>query len=163
MPNVADFADLAAAFRAARGENRPPRVYRPAAGARGRRADTSVRALLGPLQEGRRAFQRCKNQLTRSSVSPSSGRRRYVVGVVEDRGAEGYRVALPGAAVGGVLPALAFDGATKRNRPRLEIGDAVYCRVPAAERESCPRGPGFALSFKRAAAPPRPATWIFLC
>ena len=53
----------------------------------------------------------------------------YVVGIVEDRGAEAYRVDLLGASVFGALGALNFDGATKRNRPQLHIGDAVYCRV----------------------------------
>lgn len=53
----------------------------------------------------------------------------YVVGVVEERGAEAYKVDLLGATIGGTLGALAFDGATKRNRPNLQIGDAVFCRV----------------------------------
>ncbi|KAK7250183.1 exosome component 3 [Aureococcus anophagefferens] len=58
----------------------------------------------------------------------------YVVGIVEDRGAEAYRVDLLGASVPGNLGALAFDGATKRNRPQLAIGDAVFCRVERTTR-----------------------------
>ncbi|KAJ8613588.1 hypothetical protein CTAYLR_006162 [Chrysophaeum taylorii] len=54
-----------------------------------------------------------------------------VVGIVDDRG-EAYRVELPGAPFPGLLGVLSFDGATKRNRPNLQIGDAVYCQVAAA-------------------------------
>jgi exosome complex component RRP40 len=55
-----------------------------------------------------------------------------VVGVVEERlGAAGYRVRLHGT-LPGLLPLLAFEGATQRTKPRLEVGDAVYCRVEAA-------------------------------
>lgn len=32
------------------------------------------------------------------------------------------------------LPALAFEGATRRSRPSLRAGDAVFCRVAAAQR-----------------------------
>ena len=32
------------------------------------------------------------------------------------------------------LPALAFEGATRRSRPSLRAGDAVYCRVSSAQR-----------------------------
>lgn len=28
-----------------------------------------------------------------------------------------------------MLPALAFESATKRNRPKLDVGDIVYCRI----------------------------------
>lgn len=43
-----------------------------------------------------------------------------VVGVVIDRNAEFYRVRLHGSCVA-VLPALAFDGASKRNKPNLLV------------------------------------------
>ena len=54
-----------------------------------------------------------------------------------------------GAAVPGVLGAVAFDGATKRTRPHLNIDDLVYCRVlrvprgGEAELTCCapPKGP----------------------
>jgi len=58
----------------------------------------------------------------------------YVVGVVVDRNADGYRVDLPNATCGATLSALAFEGATKRHRPALAIGDAVYARVRSAKR-----------------------------
>lgn len=56
-----------------------------------------------------------------------------VVGVVEDRGGDAYRVNVFGAAPA-QLGRLAFDGATKRNRPELRRGDVVYCRVEFAEK-----------------------------
>ena len=78
-----------------------------------------------------------------SSRAPSrfwlaSGMRRYtaavgdsVVGVVVDRGPEAYRVSLRGAAAA-ALPRLAFDGASKRNKPSLAAGALVFARVAAA-------------------------------
>uniref|UniRef100_A0AAV1TUB8 Ribosomal RNA-processing protein 40 n=1 Tax=Peronospora matthiolae TaxID=2874970 RepID=A0AAV1TUB8_9STRA len=51
-----------------------------------------------------------------------------VIGVVTDRNADFYRVNI-GAAASAVLGMLAFDGATKRNRPNLRLGSLVYARV----------------------------------
>ncbi|TMW69382.1 hypothetical protein Poli38472_001538 [Pythium oligandrum] len=51
-----------------------------------------------------------------------------VIGVVTDRNAEFYRVNI-GAASSVTLGCLAFDGATKRNRPSLRVGSLVYARV----------------------------------
>ncbi len=34
-----------------------------------------------------------------------------------------------------VLPVLAFDGATKRNKPTLAVGALVFARVVAADRD----------------------------
>ncbi|CAH0513502.1 unnamed protein product [Peronospora belbahrii] len=51
-----------------------------------------------------------------------------VIGVVTDRNAEFYRVNI-GAAASATLGSLAFDGATKRNRPSLRLGSLVYARV----------------------------------
>ncbi|RMX63599.1 hypothetical protein KXD40_006196 [Peronospora effusa] len=51
-----------------------------------------------------------------------------VIGVVTDRNAESYRVNI-GAAASATLGSLAFDGATKRNRPSLRLGSLVYARV----------------------------------
>jgi len=51
-----------------------------------------------------------------------------VIGVIEDRGGDVYKVNIfAGSAA--VLSRLAFQGATKRNRPDLKRGDLVYCRV----------------------------------
>lgn len=38
----------------------------------------------------------------------------------------------------GQLPLLAFEGATRRNRPNLAPGDALYARVVSAHRDSDP-------------------------
>lgn len=68
-----------------------------------------------------------------------SNRRRYlpsnndrVVGIVEERyGGDSYRVNLFGPRPA-TLSMLDFEGATKRNRPHLDPGTAVYCRVSDA-------------------------------
>jgi exosome complex component RRP40 len=55
-----------------------------------------------------------------------------VVGVIEDRSADFYRVNIfSGSAA--LLPRTDFDGATKRNKPELRRGDTVYCRIVSAE------------------------------
>jgi len=74
-----------------------------------------------------------------------SNSRRYVpapqesiVGVVVGRsGAEGWRVDI-GAAHTANLDALAFEGATKRNRPNLKVGSLVYARVSLAHKDMEP-------------------------
>jgi exosome complex component RRP40 len=60
-----------------------------------------------------------------------------VVGVVVDRNAEFYRVRLHGTGVA-QLPVLAFDGATKRNKPSLAVGATVFARVVACSRHLDP-------------------------
>jgi exosome complex component RRP40 len=90
-----------------------------------------------------------------------SNQRRYipyvndvVVGVVVDRvGGDHYRVAI-GAATPALLPLLAFEGATKRNRPHLAPGHVVYARVTQvptpqrfAETELSCQAPGSAKSW----------------
>ena len=57
-----------------------------------------------------------------------------VIGIIVDKGGENYRLDL-GSGRSGVLSVLAFDGATKRNRPRLEVGGLVYCRVLSASKD----------------------------
>ncbi|WFD32181.1 exosome non-catalytic core subunit rrp40 [Malassezia sp. CBS 17886] len=55
-----------------------------------------------------------------------------VIGQVVNRGVESYTVSLF-AAHHATLPVLAFEGATRRNRPNLEVGTLVYARVVRAE------------------------------
>ncbi|PKI83581.1 exosome non-catalytic core subunit rrp40 [Malassezia vespertilionis] len=55
-----------------------------------------------------------------------------VIGQVTARGAESYTVSLFSAHAA-TLPVLAFEGATRRNRPNLEIGALVYARIVHAE------------------------------
>jgi exosome complex component RRP40 len=57
-----------------------------------------------------------------------------VVGVVVERHAENFVVDI-GAPFPAVLNVLAFEGATRRNRPKLAEGDLVYARVVLAHRD----------------------------
>ena len=56
----------------------------------------------------------------------------HVIGQVTNRGAESFAVSLF-AAHSATLSALAFEGATRRNRPALAIGALVYARVVGAQ------------------------------
>mmetsp|Transcript_69281 Transcript_69281/g.192945 ORF Transcript_69281/g.192945 Transcript_69281/m.192945 type:complete len:231 (+) Transcript_69281:61-753(+) len=91
-------------------------------------------------EDGSRAFATAAGVLRRQGdeVSVENLRKRYipragdvVVGVVLHRGADMYKVDIR-APSPAFLSALAFNGATKRNRPALEIGSLVYCRVDSA-------------------------------
>ncbi|TIA83750.1 hypothetical protein E3P98_00594 [Wallemia ichthyophaga] len=57
-----------------------------------------------------------------------------VIGQVIFRGADGYRVDV-GSASTANLDALAFEGATKRNKPNLKVGSLVYARISLAHRD----------------------------
>ncbi|ETV64836.1 hypothetical protein H257_18352 [Aphanomyces astaci] len=57
-----------------------------------------------------------------------------VVGMVVDRNAEFYRVDIGGSSFA-TLGMLAFDGASKRNRPNMQPGSLVYCRVVRAAKD----------------------------
>ncbi|KAJ1920865.1 exosome non-catalytic core subunit rrp40 [Tieghemiomyces parasiticus] len=70
----------------------------------------------------------------------SNSKKRYipaagepVVGTVTGRSAEYYRIDI-GSAYPAQLPVLAFEGATKRNRPNLAIGTVVYGYLASASR-----------------------------
>ncbi len=56
-----------------------------------------------------------------------------VVGTIVERHAESYRVDI-GLAQPAVLPALAFEGASKRNKPVLDVGQLMYARVRVANK-----------------------------
>ncbi|KAI5480860.1 hypothetical protein MNV49_006669 [Pseudohyphozyma bogoriensis] len=51
-----------------------------------------------------------------------------VIGIIIARHAEGYRVDI-GSAQAASLDALAFEGATKRNKPNLKVGTIVYAHL----------------------------------
>lgn len=57
-----------------------------------------------------------------------------VVGTVLEAHAESYRVDI-GTSQPALLPALAFEGATKRNKPNLPVGALVYARVVVCARD----------------------------
>jgi len=61
----------------------------------------------------------------------------HVIGIVADRHADEYRLDI-GAAAQATLPTLAFDGATKRNRPNLQVGALVYVRLTVANKDMDP-------------------------
>ncbi|CDR99735.1 hypothetical protein [Sporisorium scitamineum] len=56
-----------------------------------------------------------------------------VIGQITNRGAESYTVTLF-SAHSATLPALSFEGATKRHKPNLRIGSLVYARIVSADR-----------------------------
>mmetsp|Transcript_52126 Transcript_52126/g.117374 ORF Transcript_52126/g.117374 Transcript_52126/m.117374 type:complete len:227 (-) Transcript_52126:62-742(-) len=55
----------------------------------------------------------------------------HVIGVVCSRNADMYRVDIRGPSLA-YLPTLAFNGASLRNRPILEVGSVVYARIQGA-------------------------------
>ncbi|KAI0333779.1 exosome complex exonuclease RRP40 [Cubamyces sp. BRFM 1775] len=60
-----------------------------------------------------------------------------VVGVVVARSGENWRVDI-GSAHMATLDGLAFEGATKRNRPNLKVGSLLYARVSLAHKDMEP-------------------------
>ncbi|PWN50805.1 hypothetical protein IE53DRAFT_386881 [Violaceomyces palustris] len=113
---------------------------------------TSIRpGALGQLVDGNRSKGKRKDD-SDSQGGPSSSRpssqawwvetntKRYipspgdsVIGQITNRGAESYTVSLFSAHQT-TLPALSFEGATKRHKPNLKIGQLVYARVVSADR-----------------------------
>merc|ERR1712150_219396 len=55
----------------------------------------------------------------------------YVLGVVSAKAGDTYRVDI-GTAEPASLSYLAFEGATKRNRPAVSVGDIVYSKLLVA-------------------------------
>jgi len=60
-----------------------------------------------------------------------------VIGVIVSRNADGFRVDI-GSAHLAALDVLAFEGASRRNRPNLRVGNLVYARVSLANRDMDP-------------------------
>ncbi|KAF9820707.1 hypothetical protein IEO21_01150 [Rhodonia placenta] len=85
-----------------------------------------------------------KHSANRSRWWVEGNSRRYipaaqesVVGVVIARSGENWRVDI-GAAHMASLDGLAFEGATKRNRPNLKVGSLLYARVSLAHKDMEP-------------------------
>lgn len=57
-----------------------------------------------------------------------------VIGIIAEKYGENFAVDIGGPFTAS-LPVLAFEGATRRNRPNLQVGDLVYARVTAADRD----------------------------
>ena len=56
-----------------------------------------------------------------------------MVGIIVDRGGDYYRVNIASTS-SAMLNRLAFEGATKRNKPALKVGDIIYARVIRANK-----------------------------
>lgn len=57
-----------------------------------------------------------------------------VIGIVTARLADAYRIDL-GSNSTAVLNSSGFEGATKKNRPNLLVGDVVFARVSVASKD----------------------------
>ena len=80
----------------------------------------------------------------RSKFWIDSNHRRYfpspgdaVLGIILSKGSEYYEVDIK-CPFSALLPVLAFEGVTRRNRPILKEGDLVYCMVESAYRDIQP-------------------------
>eukprot|EP00794_Sanderia_malayensis_P008250 gene8250-9132_t len=104
---------------------------------------------LGPglRQENGQVFA-CKAGILRSKKPKifwiDSNQKRYVavkgdsvIGIIAKTGADNYRVDI-GTSIPAALGNLSFDGATKRNRPNLQIGDIVYAKLSLANKDMEP-------------------------
>ncbi|KAI7838848.1 hypothetical protein COHA_007462 [Chlorella ohadii] len=101
----------------------------------------------GLLQQARNGKLWVEARQKRYIPSPED----VVVGRIIDKHSENYGVDI-GAPFRALLPVLAFEGATKRNRPQLQVGDLVYARVESAHRDlepvlSCMDAAGKASGF----------------
>lgn len=56
-----------------------------------------------------------------------------VVGIIEDKGGDFYKVNILSGSTA-LLNRLAFEGASKRNKPEYKVGDVVYCKVKLAHK-----------------------------
>jgi exosome complex component RRP40 len=57
-----------------------------------------------------------------------------IIGVIEDEFVEHYKVSI-GTHQPALLDKLAFEGATKRNRPQLAVGSLIYAKVLAGNKD----------------------------
>ena len=57
-----------------------------------------------------------------------------IVGIIEDKGSDFYKVNIFSGSIA-MLPRLAFEGASKRNKPELKRGDFIYGKVILANKE----------------------------
>ncbi|KXJ21938.1 putative exosome complex component rrp40 [Exaiptasia diaphana] len=60
-----------------------------------------------------------------------------VIGIITNKTGENFKVDV-GTSMAASLSFLAFEGATKRNRPNLQIGDVVYARLSVANKDMEP-------------------------
>jgi exosome complex component RRP40 len=127
----------------------PAGVVRAGPGLR-RAGDFLVAAAAGALcaePPPRAAAAAAANTAAGAAAAPALGKlwvagraRRYapapgdvVIGIITGRRGDAYEVDVRGPCPA-ALPVLAFEGATRRNRPTLKDGDLVYARLAAAPR-----------------------------
>ncbi|XP_068676775.1 putative exosome complex component rrp40 [Montipora foliosa] len=103
----------------------------------------------GPgLREENGVISACKAGVLRhrkpATYLIDSNQRRYVpvkeeriIGIVTNRGSDSYKVDI-GAAMSACLPNLSFEGATKKTKPNIQIGDIVYARLCVANKDMEP-------------------------
>lgn len=60
-----------------------------------------------------------------------------VIGTIISKHAEFYKLNI-GSAHDATLSNIAFEGANRRNRPALEVGGLVYCRITMSDRDREP-------------------------
>ncbi|KAF8607014.1 exosome complex exonuclease RRP40 [Ceratobasidium sp. AG-I] len=75
--------------------------------------------------------------IDRRAMRYSPAAQESVVGYITHRTQDMYRVDI-GSAHSATLDALAFEGATKRNKPNLKVGSVVYARVSLAHKDMEP-------------------------
>ena len=86
-------------------------------------------------QQGKREVKRFWVETRHQRYVPSMDD--LVVGIVMECHGETYSVDVGGPQAA-LLPILGFEGATRRNRPMLSLGDVVYARVSVADRDIDP-------------------------
>lgn len=105
---------------------------------------TVVRLGMGVMQRGTSVHSSKAGTLgldeRRNKVWIENNQKRYVpamedmvIGVVIERHSEEYRLDINGTDTA-TLSAVAFEGATKKNKPHLNIGSLVYCRITRASK-----------------------------
>jgi exosome complex component RRP40 len=60
-----------------------------------------------------------------------------IIGIITNKNSESYRVDIGSSQLAN-LNQLAFEGANRRNKPALEVGDTIFCRVSIANLEMEP-------------------------
>lgn len=126
----------------------PPPAQSPAASAGGRRG-LVVRVGSGVTQRGDRLQAvkggRVSADVKRNKVWVFHNQRRYqasvddlIIGIVQEKHSDDYRLDINGMDTA-VLGQLAFEGASKKNKPNLVIGSAVFCRVVHATKHTEPQ------------------------
>ena len=58
-----------------------------------------------------------------------------IVGIIEEKCSECYKINISSCSSSALLSKLAFEGATKRNKPELKRGDIVYARILQSNKD----------------------------